>query len=110
MTLLRWILVVVTLALSAAAPAAAQDWQTLGDFLIRVRVTPGSAFPAAHSWAVIDSAPKPVHLLAFRDSANEVTFTTRALRVRIAKATAAISFIAPDGRVIAADDPARPVL
>ncbi len=137
MSMLRHVHTWSVLAMLAVAPAAGQHWQTLGaaravkriesgielscaggrvrivaldDSVIRVRVTRSPVFPAEHSWAVVASPRSPLAVLDFRDSATEVGFATRGLRVRVSKTTLAITFLAPDGSIIAADDPERPML
>jgi alpha-glucosidase len=135
---LRHFVIALTLASCPTTSIAAQPagWQTLGaargvqriesgveitcergvvrvvaidDSIVRVRVTRSSQFPVSHSWAVV-APSKPVRLQDFRDSSPEVSFATRAVRIRVAKATLAISFAGTDGAPIAADNPSRPML
>src|SRR4051812_35015962 len=138
MRLLRPLLSSILLAISVASASGQQlGWQTLGsarsvkridsgvelvcargrvrvvaldDSVVRVRATRAAAFPAEHSWAVVNTAAKHVQLVDYRESPADVSFATNAVRVRVSKATLAITFLAPDGRTTAADDPAHPML
>jgi alpha-glucosidase len=123
------------LVLSLPALAATGGWQSLGNVsaveilpqgaelkagagrvrvvalsanVVRVRYAPQGSFPAEHSFAVLPNAfPQPPKIQVER-SADDVSFSTGAMRVKILKAPLRILFLDSKNNIISQDQPGYP--
>lgn len=76
------------------------------DDIIRVRLAPNGDFGRDHSWAVVAKSQRGTSW-RLREDEEYLYLITPRLRVHIRRNPCRISFHAPDGSLISADDPAR---
>ncbi|MCH8275901.1 MAG: DUF4968 domain-containing protein, partial [Armatimonadetes bacterium] len=70
---------------------------------IRVRLSQSGVFGRDHSWAVVQEASGAASW-QFEEDDEFLYLITKAVRVRIRKTPCRLSFLGPDGKVIAAED------
>jgi alpha-glucosidase len=76
--------------------------------VVRVRYAPQGSFPAEHSFAVLPAAFPSPPMVEVQELADEVTFKTGSLQVRILKAPLQILFLDLKASVISQDQPGFP--
>jgi len=81
----------------------------LRDDVVRIRAVASGPLPEDASWAVLEAARTAKGTVTPISTATEVGFTTARIRVVIKKSPLELTITSPDGTVISADLPGRPV-